>query len=603
MMMPPRRRLSLVLTFLVLTSLVLTSLVPPFRTDAQEPPVSTETFTEAVDVEVVNVEVFVADKKGVPVTGLSAEDFEILVDGKTVPISNFYAAAGGRSVAGPAAELPYAGAEDGGIVYPVLQRHSPPRQRLYIAVVVDNTHIRATNRKRVFEKLRGFLDSRLRKDDLVTVISLNPTLVVHSDFLPDRAAVTSMLHDVERAADRPRGMEMERNQIMSRLSTTGREYDRSTYQRGVNFDSPDLLVRIRAWAESEYIRNLATLKTLGQVVRSLGGVEGRKALLYVSDGIANRPGEEMFVAWADRFGDGSLTISQGMRNASFNTDYFREIGQFDLLRQVEEVGRQASAARVTWYSLDAESDRGGTLKSAGLAGGVSPEALDVFEVNVREPLELAAELTGGRRIQASTRFADDLLTIGTDFDTYYSLGFAPAAKSEKKEHRIRVKVRGKGLVVRHRESWQSKSIDELSAEKTTAALLYHAVSNPLAVELEAGTPQRRADGSFVVPVEIRIPLGNLLLVPRGEVHTAQLSLYVTTKDRSGQSRRVQKLPFNAAIPTEKVEEARGQVLSYTLPMILRPGDQQLALGVRDNFGSTESYVRLELTSLNLGDIP
>src|SRR5215212_1807061 len=67
-----------------------------------------ETFFESIDVQVVNFEVFVTDRQGQRVSGLTREDFEIAEDGKPVEISNFYAVAGGRSEvpesADPAAE-------------------------------------------------------------------------------------------------------------------------------------------------------------------------------------------------------------------------------------------------------------------------------------------------------------------------------------------------------------------------------------------------------------------------------------------------------------------------------------------------------------------
>ena len=52
-------------------------------------------FTEIIDVRVINVEVFVTDRSGVPVAGLGPETFELKVDGKPMPISNFYAEVGG----------------------------------------------------------------------------------------------------------------------------------------------------------------------------------------------------------------------------------------------------------------------------------------------------------------------------------------------------------------------------------------------------------------------------------------------------------------------------------------------------------------------------
>ena len=45
-------------------------------------------FFETVDVNVVNVQVFVTDKKGNPVTGLGIDDFEVFENKQPVKISN-----------------------------------------------------------------------------------------------------------------------------------------------------------------------------------------------------------------------------------------------------------------------------------------------------------------------------------------------------------------------------------------------------------------------------------------------------------------------------------------------------------------------------------
>ena len=61
---------------------------------AQDAPASD--FFETVDVNVVNVEVYVTDKEGNPVPGLTQDDFVLLEDGDPVEISNFYAAHKGK---------------------------------------------------------------------------------------------------------------------------------------------------------------------------------------------------------------------------------------------------------------------------------------------------------------------------------------------------------------------------------------------------------------------------------------------------------------------------------------------------------------------------
>src|SRR5688572_25929801 len=63
---------------------------------AQAPPENPEpTFFESIDVNVVNVEVYVTDKQGRRVQGLTRDDFQVLEDGKPVEITNFYAVSGG----------------------------------------------------------------------------------------------------------------------------------------------------------------------------------------------------------------------------------------------------------------------------------------------------------------------------------------------------------------------------------------------------------------------------------------------------------------------------------------------------------------------------
>ena len=60
---------------------------------AQEtPPVVTgASFGDSVDVTVVNVEIYVRDREGNPVRGLTADDFRVEQDGEPKPISNFAA--------------------------------------------------------------------------------------------------------------------------------------------------------------------------------------------------------------------------------------------------------------------------------------------------------------------------------------------------------------------------------------------------------------------------------------------------------------------------------------------------------------------------------
>src|SRR4051812_30743026 len=71
-------------------------------------PAERSTFFESVDVHVVNVEVYVADRDGKRVPGLSREDFELFEDGKPVKISNFYASDAATAATAAASPTPSA---------------------------------------------------------------------------------------------------------------------------------------------------------------------------------------------------------------------------------------------------------------------------------------------------------------------------------------------------------------------------------------------------------------------------------------------------------------------------------------------------------------
>jgi VWFA-related protein len=570
---------------------------PPAEPPATQPPASRPpAFGERVEVQVVNVEVWVSDRQGRPVEGLEAADFRLVVDGKETEITNFYARAAGEPA--PARDPVVAGREASPAPDAAAPSSapSPPPGTLHAVVFVDQTHLRAANRKRVFDHLRTFLRQSVRPGDAVSVVSLGDSLRIHCDFLEDPSTIERILGELERESGRPGGNELERRQLLSDLfeGTAMRSNEGRTAPTD-EFSSGPQISAIRAYAEEEFQRAKASLGSLDRFVASLGGIPGRKALIHVSEGIPNRPGEELFIAWRERYRD-----LRNLRITTLDAEYYREIGHFEILADVQAVARRANAAGVTFYAIDAVSDHTADLRSAALSGGVAQEALQAMEVNLRDPLESTAVATGGMRLQASPRLGDELERVAADFGTFYSLGFRPTHGPDGKDHRIEVKLRGPGSV-RHRDHYRLKDADESMGEATMATLLYQAGENPLGVLLTPGRGERREDGLVVLPVKVEVPLRDVVLLPRGEVYASQFAFYVTVKDRAGQPRPVQKIPFHISIPAAAVEDARGRAAAYDLPVVLRPGDQQVAIGVRDEIGGQVATARIDVPANAAGD--
>jgi len=94
-MMPRGLAIPLLATLILLPPLAAAG--PP---SAASPSPPSGIFAESVDVQVVNVEVYVTDRDGKPVEGLQREDFALREDGKPVTLSNFYAVGGSGAAGG-----------------------------------------------------------------------------------------------------------------------------------------------------------------------------------------------------------------------------------------------------------------------------------------------------------------------------------------------------------------------------------------------------------------------------------------------------------------------------------------------------------------------
>ena len=119
-------------------------------------------FSEIVDVRVVNLEVVVTDRAGVPVRGLGAGSFQLLVDGVEVPIEYFSEILGGRVVA------PVEGAD----VVPGLREVLPGgRVGTSYLVFIDNFFSVSIDRNRVLKSLAESLS--LGPEDRMAIVSFD----------------------------------------------------------------------------------------------------------------------------------------------------------------------------------------------------------------------------------------------------------------------------------------------------------------------------------------------------------------------------------------------------------------------------------------------
>lgn len=533
------------------------------KTNPEDDPQS-GSFIDTVNVAVVNVDVFVTDKKGERIKGLTKDDFQILENGRPVAITNFSVVEAGKLFKDdPYAEPSQTPAPNGLVAAPVSEDH-----RLHLVVYIDNYNIQPFNRNRVMRELRDFLRSKLDREDRVMLVTYDRELHVRHSWTSDPSIVASALQDLEKMTGSAVHRESDRRDALERIEES------ESAQAAISY--------ARLYAGNLMNDLNFSIDALRDMVNGLAGMPGRKAVLYVSEGLPMVAGEDLFHAAQQKF-----------PNDSAMTEAF----EFDSSRRFRELAAAANANRVTFYTIDAGGlrtmgygDASRQTAGSGAAAGGGHFVEHIYVSNLQSPLLMLAEDTGGKAIINANRVTASLDLIAEDFDNFYSLGYQPAHFGDGRYYKIEVKVKGDKGKVRHREGYRDKAPSVQMSDGTVAALLHGFASNELGLKLDFGTQTRDDKGQFLVPIRVSIPLDKVTLLPRETSHEARLLMYVAAMDDEGGQSDVQEQEVPISIPNADLEKARAQHYLYSVSLLMRGGPHRVAVGMRDQVGATTAFV-------------
>jgi VWFA-related protein len=538
--------------------------------ETEAPPSGSSEFFESIDVSVVNVDVYVTDKKGNRIKGLTRDDFEIIEDKKPMTITNFYAVDEGKPVPtgeeAAAPPLPNAAPP-----VPGLPPEVPEDQRLHLVIYIDNFNMHPFSRNKVFGSLREFLRSDLSPGDRVMLMTYDREPHVRRPFTGDPQVIASALFEIEKLNAFATQADQDRRIVLEELEDIK--------------DANAALSRARSYADSLYNDLQFSIDALKNMVSSLAGLPGRKAVLYVSDGLPMIAGQDVFQAVQEKF-SGSSSIGM-MESLSY-----------DASRRFRELIAQANANRISFYTIDAEGLRvSSTVSAENRTATTSGLVESVYTSNLQAPLQMMADSTGGKAIYNTNDPTKGLRTVAADFKSYYSLGYSPVHSGDGRYHKIDVRTKRKDLVVRHREGYRDKTTEAKMSDGVISALFYDAESNSMGIGVQRGREVQRDDGFYTVPIEVRIPIGSLVLLPAEDVRQARILVSFAAMDAKGSMSEVQNAVVPFTIPESEVETAVKQVYVYGISLMMRRGVQKLAVGVRDEVGSSQAFT---VRTLNIG---
>ncbi len=563
------------------------------------------TFLESLRIDLVEVEVFVTDSKGTVVTGLTERDFRLLEDGRKVDIEHFAwiapttppdAAAADAVDATSAAPIPTetAAAEPGRVVF-----------------FLDGASLPAAARHQAVDSLVRFVGEDLDDGIEVAVAAYDGAFSMPLTFTVGRAEAQEALRSVAQpsALGLLRQRERESTAIESlELLRRIRDLSRSPVRRT---EVPRYFGAVSRQIEAQARRireqSAGSLYALSHVVNALGTLPGRKALVYVGAGMPMRPGAELHEALSEAVrttGPIDVDVTDGeSRDAEIarrsavlgaveeaSPRRSREVGEAN--RDLALLAALANASGVTFYPFRPEGHIGGSLPE--LAGGAAelatPQYKSLRQANLVDTLRFLSDRSGGVTAVGGD-VSDVVAQARADFGGRYSLAFTPRATDDGEIHDLEVKVKGRGLRVRHRASYLAKPPAIRLADRASTAMLFGIEDNPLDLSIAIGRQEATDHPErVIVPLSLRIPLGNLVLAPEEGVHATTATLFIAAMAPDGQLAPVQEAQLKIAVPEDRLANVNREVHATRIELLMRPGPQRVAIGFVDPATGLTSYV-------------
>lgn len=507
---------------------------------------------ETVEVSIVNVDVFVTDRDGNRVRGLTRDDFEIY-DGKArQPISNFaeYSSA-------PAQPDPSTDARD----------DIQPQKRT-VVVFLEQMRLASFEAEPFIGGIKKSLHSIIRPGDAASVVLWSRGTAARIDFTDDLTKIDEAL---DSAARHFVGVEIDDDRLARDLVDEAKQFEDEAAamaaSKGLTYariedgtEATKALIRTRAMADMH-----ARVTAISAAVSSMAGVDGKKVLLLVPRTLGELvgvPNEDVRVDALDKF--------------KWGTE-----------RLMKPVLENANASGVTIYPLYAPRIRSG-LPDASSDAAPDPTRESLRWLNETFSFEKIAEKTGGLFAMSPVEAVKLLPRIEEDVTDYYSLAFRGEGAKGDRVRDIVVKTKNPNLVVRSRRQYVEKSDATRMRDRVAAALTLMPAHG---FDITAKTGQIvKSRSRETVPVSIRIPIRSLDVIPDGARHAGAFSVFIAAGSSEGAlSEIVQKTqPFQL----EDMQKARDGYFTYSLDVVVEKKMDRLAVGVLDEVSKEFALLRV-----------
>ena len=169
----------------------------------------------------------------------------------------------------------------------------PEEQRLRLIVYIDNFNLRPFDRNRVMREMRAFIGQKLSRDDQLMLVTYDRELHIRRTFTSDPSLIAAAMLDLEKISAQGVHADSDRRDVLQKINDSQSVAEAEGYAH--------------SYAQSTFNDLSFSIDALKKMVDALAGMPGRKAVLYVSDGLQMIAGQDVFYAVQSKYGEQSNT--------------------------------------------------------------------------------------------------------------------------------------------------------------------------------------------------------------------------------------------------------------------------------------------------------
>jgi VWFA-related protein len=507
---------------------------------------------DTIDVSIVNVDVFVTDRKGKRVAGLTPADFEIRENGHVQPITNF--AEYTPDADDVRIRLP------NGDLYPAAPA---PAVKRTILVFVERFSLPTFRTEPMFASIRKTLRSVVRPGDSAAVVYWdNDSAFTLQNFTDDVPSLEAALKEIEhQSTGVPGSAELMRRRAFARAFLGNLPSEKIAGLHDLeSVDDWDL----QANGQFGLFRFEHKTEELLALMRSMADVDGRKIVIFATNDFGLYP-----TASGVPTGSAPVAALSHLETEKYRDAVARTANEHGItVYPVYPVGLEWTPSA---SAVESRSD----INTINRHQDAQRNARD-FEVltNQTRALDELAKETGGLMASGSRDIVSLLPRVAEDLNRYYSIAYRTPATGTTASRDISVKTKNRNYVVRSRREYVEKTDVTRMQDRVIANLYRPDAKGAIPVHVDLGKIDKASRNRWSVPVQVTIPVNALSVDPEGK---GTFSVFVATGGVLGIMSDVQQRTqaYTAA------ELSGREHITYELTLTFNGAASVVSVGVMD----------------------